>query len=447
MHDILKISKHWAIDPDALKHLSRLKDFESFSIRSDKRLNNTRTVLIRDGTAIIPIHGPITAKSDLFTLFFGGTSLSDLAKDLQTALEDNQVKSILFDIDSPGGVAIGPYEFAEMIFKSRSQKPIWSYIGRNGSSAAYWLASATERIIVNPSALVGSIGVVTTIPVQEQPDLDGYKNIEIVSTNASLKRPDPRTETGLKEIKRELDDIEESFISSIAKYRNLTPETIKNDFGQGGVVIGHQAVLKNMADGLGSFEEVITELNQKFSNNKNNQIIMSKEQKEIVADQISKKEITTSYIKAEFPDIAKELATEASKLAFSDGAKAERERILSIEAAALPGHEDLIEEAKKDGSITAEKLALKIVAAEKQKAGTYLSNLQKSEAELPKITPNFAKEPSSTDKIDPNLPLETKAKLAWEKDQKLRTEFGNDYEAYHAYMKADSENQIKILSK
>ena len=55
------------------------------------------------------------------------------------------------------------------------------------------LASATEKIIVNPSALVGSIGVVTTIPVQEQPDQDGYKNIEIVSSNAALKRPDPKT--------------------------------------------------------------------------------------------------------------------------------------------------------------------------------------------------------------------------------------------------------------
>ncbi len=40
-----------------------------------------------------------------------------------------RVTSILLDIDSPGGVAVGPFEMAEMIFKGRSKKPIYSYIG------------------------------------------------------------------------------------------------------------------------------------------------------------------------------------------------------------------------------------------------------------------------------------------------------------------------------
>ena len=170
MHELLKIAKYWAIEPDSLKSLCRLKDFQSLAFKSEARLNNTRSVLIRDGTAIIPIYGPITARSDLFTFFLGGTPLSDLAKDFQAALDNDQVKAILFDVDSPGGVALGPMEMAQAIFKARGKKPIWSYVGRNCSSAAYWLASATEKIIANPSALLGSIGVVTTIPVQEEPD-------------------------------------------------------------------------------------------------------------------------------------------------------------------------------------------------------------------------------------------------------------------------------------
>lgn len=248
MNDLFKIGKYWAIEPDYLKAISK----ESLSTRSEKPLSNSRSVSIRDGTAIIPIHGVITARTTLFSLFAGGTSLEDLAKDFSEALNSNEVTSILFDIDSPGGVAVGPFEMAEMIFKVRSdksqRKPIYSYIGRNGSSASYWLASATEKIFVNPSALVGSIGVVTTIPVQEQPDMDGYKNIEIVSSNAGHKRPDPKTKEGLAEIRRELDDLESTFIESIAKYRSITPEIIKADFGGGGVVIGKEAVKRNMAD-------------------------------------------------------------------------------------------------------------------------------------------------------------------------------------------------------
>ena len=208
MNDLLKIAKYWAIEPDYLRSISK----EALSTKAEKHLDNTGSVSIIDCTAIIPIHGPITARNTFFSLFAGGTSLETLAKDFREALSNEDVKSILFDIDSPGGVAVGPFEFAEMIYNARGQKPIYSYIGRNGSSAAYWLASSTEKIIVNPSALVGSVGVVTTIPVQEQPDQDGYKNIQIVSSNAALKRPDPKTKEGLAEIRRELDDLESTFI-------------------------------------------------------------------------------------------------------------------------------------------------------------------------------------------------------------------------------------------
>ena len=444
MNDLLKIAKYWAIEPDYLRSISK----EALSIKSEKHLDNTGSVSIRDGTAIIPIHGPITARNTFFSLFAGGTSLETLAKDFQEALNNEDVKSILFDIDSPGGVAVGPFEFAEMIYNARGRKPIYSYIGRNGSSAAYWLASATEKIIVNPSALVGSIGVVTTIPVQEQPDQDGYKNIEIVSSNAALKRPDPKTKEGLAEIRRELDDLESTFIESIAKYRSITPEIIKADFGGGGVVIGSQAINKNMADALGTYEEVLANLNQKF--NSNNQIMSKEQNKETKAD-ISKREITADYIKKEFPDVTntiiQEVSSDIKKEAFADGAKHERDRILAIESAALPGHEDLIAEAKKDSSITAEKLALKIIAAEKQKASDYLANSKMSESEMPKIEPNIEPESKQKEEIDANLPIKQKAKILWDKDSKLRTEFGDDFESYHAFAKAEEGNQVRILSK
>ena len=444
MNDLLKIAKYWAIEPDYLRSISK----EALSTKSEKHLDNTGSVSIRDGTAIIPIHGPITARNTFFSLFAGGTSLETLAKDFREALSNEDVKSILFDIDSPGGVAVGPMEMAEMIYNARGRKPIYSYIGRNGSSAAYWLASATEKIIVNPSALVGSIGVVTTIPVQEQPDQDGYKNIEIVSSNAALKRPDPKTKEGLAEIRRELDDLESTFIESIAKYRSITPEIIKADFGGGGVIIGSQAVNKNMADALGTYEEVLANLNQKF--NSNNQIMSKEQNKETKAD-ISKREITADYIKKEFPDVTntiiQEVSSDIKKEAFADGAKHERDRILAIESAALPGHEDLIAEAKKDSSITAEKLALKIIAAEKQKASDYLANSKMSESEMPKIEPNIEPESKQKEEIDANLPIKQKAKILWDKDSKLRTEFGDDFESYHAFAKAEESNQVRILSK
>lgn len=454
MHDLLKIAKYWAIEPDILKSLCRLDEIKSLSFQSERKLSNTRSVMIRDGTAIIPLYGPITARSDLFSFFFGGTSLADLAKDFQVALGDDQVKAILFDIDSPGGVALGPSEMADAIFKARGKKPIWSYVGRNCSSAAYWIASATEKIIANPSALLGSIGVVTTIPVQEQPDSEGYKNIEIVSSNAKQKRPDPRTEEGMAEIKRELNDLEAQFIEAIAKYRNVSVNAVKNDFGQGGVLIGKNAVASGMADSLGSYEEVIAELNQKISTNK--QInFMSKET-------IERSAINADFIKSEFPDIAEKLAKENSekirsetketafaegkKAGFNEGIKSERERILAIEEASLPGHEDLVAKAKQDVDMTADKLALQIVAREKQRGTKYVDAQKEAEKEMPKVAPNFESAVPEKAKIDKDAPLFERAKTEWQNDAKLRSEFADDYDAYFAFKKASEANQVKILS-
>lgn len=463
MHEILKIAKYWAIEPDSLKSFCRVKDFESLSSRSERHLNNTRSVMIRDGTAIIPIHGPITARSDFMSFFFGGTSLADLVKDFQVALDDNEVKAILFDIDSPGGVALGPNEMAQIIFNSRGIKPIWSYVGRNCSSAAYWLASATEKIIANPSALLGSIGVVTTIPVQEEPDSEGYKNIEIVSSNAGLKRPDPRTESGMNEIKRELDDLESQFIESVARYRGTSISAVKNDFGQGGVLIGKNAVLSGMADELGSYEETLTALNQKINQKilatKNIQNNLNKNLMEKNINTIEKSAITADFIKAEFPDIAEKISSdnlrkvhndallEGKKIGFTEGAKSERDRILAIESASLDGHEDLTAKAKADGEMTAEKLALQIVAREKQRGTKYLESAKEAEKDLPKIDPNVEISAASKTKIDKDAPIEDRAKSEWQNDAKLRSEFANDYDAYFAFKKADEDKRVKILSK
>ncbi len=454
MNEILKIAKYWAIEPDILKSFCRLDEIKSLSFQSERRLSNTRSVLIRDGTAIIPLYGPITARSDLFSFFFGGTSLADLAKDFQTALDNDQVKAILFDVDSPGGVALGPAEMADAIFKARGKKPIWSYVGRNCSSAAYWIASATEKIIANPSALLGSIGVVTTIPVQEQPDLDGYKNIEIVSSNAIKKRPDPRTTEGMSEIKRELDDLESQFIEAIARYRNVSVETVKNDFGQGGVLIGKNAVAGNMADGLGTYEEVLSQLNQKFSTTKKINL-MSKET-------IERSAINADFIKSEFPEIAEKLAKENSekirsetketafadgkKAGFFEGAESERKRILAIEEASLPGHEDLVAKAKQDADMTADKLALQIVAREKQRGTRFVEQAKDAEKEMPKVAPNFENAASEKSKVSNDAPLEERAKSEWQSDSKLRSEFADDYDAYLAFKKASEANQVKILS-
>ena len=410
--DLQNVSKHWAIEPSALQCLrTDLSELQSgLSLFAQKPLARTYTSTIRDGIAVIPIHGIITARSDLFTFLMGGTGLDILARDIQTALDDDDVKGIMLDIDSPGGVAVGPSEMAAIIRNAADWKPVWAYVGRSCCSAAYWLASATNRIVAEKTAMLGSIGVVSSIPVQESADADGYKQIEVVSTNAKNKRPDPRTAEGLDTIRSELDALETEFIGAVAKYRNVSTETVKTDFGQGGVLIGDAAVAVGMADALGTYETTLYELSQQTK----------KGEKTMDPQSITEEQIAAYR---------------------AEGAKAERERLLALDDMIVAGHEDLLAKAKLDPEMTAEKLAVEIIKAEKAKGNDYLSGLKKAEETLPNVTPS-AKATTAV-----GATPEERAENEWNNNPDVRTEFGGDKAAFFAFRIAQENEQIKVLKK
>lgn len=413
--DIQMIAKHWAIEPTAIQGVNAtFREAQAgLSLFAQKPLANTHTATIRDGVAVIPIHGVITPRADVFTFLMGGTALDLLAKDLQAALDNPDVKSILLDVDSPGGVAVGPSETAEIIHRAGDWKPVWAYVGRNCCSAAYWLASAATKIVAEKTALLGSIGVVSSISVQEKPDADGYKQIEVVSSNAKNKRPDPRTPEGEATIRSELDALESEFIQSVAKYRNKTEEYVKAEFGQGGVLMGDKAVQVGMADLISDYETTIKTLSELTKNKGENSMD-------------AKKSITKDQIAAYR----------------AEGAKAERERLLALEEVAVAGHENLLAKAKADPKMTAEKLALEIVKAEKAKGGKYLNGLQKAANSMPKVTPSV----KPVGKVKGATP-EERAKNEWASNADVRNEFNGDKAAFVAYAIAKENGQIKIQTK
>ena len=129
---------------------------------------------------------------------------------------------------------------------------------------------------------------------------------------------------------------------------------------------------------------------------------------------------------------------------YNKGVLAERERILAIEKIAMPGHEDLIEKAKADGSVTAETVAMQMVMAEKKRGISHLASLQTAEKELPPIPE--APAPTASEQIDSEAPLEDRAKAEWNKSADLRREFANEFEDYLAYKQAEENGSVKIYS-
>ena len=255
-------SSHWLILPDALQRMIAIAerdfDHQALATRAGVALDNTRTVDKRGNVAIVPVIGPVFRYANMFTRISGATSTQVLATDIQTALDDPAIKAIVLNIDSPGGEAAGINELAQMIYSARSKKPITAYVGGQGASAAYWIASAASQIVIDATALVGSIGVVATVEDTTERDAkSGKRTYQIVSSNSPNKRPDIATEAGRAQYQTVVDRLAEEFVNAVARNRGTNAKTVMSKYGAGGVLVGRDAVAAGMADRIGSLESVI----------------------------------------------------------------------------------------------------------------------------------------------------------------------------------------------
>lgn len=434
----------WAITRDALDVIlsiaNRETDIEALETRIGRPLKNTRNVTVRDGAAIIPIVGPIFHRANLFTRISGATSNDILALDINAALDDPQVQQIILSIDSPGGQVAGTSELADMIFAARDRKPITAYIEARGASGAYWIASAADEIVINSTAMAGSIGVVMVTHAGKDKD-----EIEIVSSNAPNKRVDASTDAGRAELQRIVNRLEVEFVETISRNRSVSIDKVLADFGQGGILIGSDAVVAGMADRVGSFESILAD----DSGVNSRSIFMSN------SNSTDSPAITIEQLRANHPDIVQALQAEGEARANADreqvvaqarvdGAVDERTRIQAVheQGQQLPGHEELIATLMFDGKTSGPEAAVQMLAAEKQARGTALTNHRK---DAPKPAPTVTTDPDDAS-VDDNTPLEDCCKANWDRDAKIRQEFGT-LNQYVAYQRAVENGRVKVLKQ
>ena len=171
------------------------------------------------------------------------------------------MRAILLTFDSPGGQVNGVAELAAAIRATGARKPVEAYVSNDANSAAYWLASAAQRITVADTATLGSIGVrMGLTDTSEQDARRGIKRIEFISSQSPDKVPDLATSEGKAKVQKIVDDLADVFVGAVAENRGVAKETVINRYGRGGIEIGAQAVKLGMADALGSFEGTLERL-------------------------------------------------------------------------------------------------------------------------------------------------------------------------------------------
>jgi len=228
---------------------------EAVAAKLGRELQNSYHLEMRDGIAVLPVVGPLFRYANLFTRISGASSYELLARDFALALENPDVRAIVLNIDSPGGEVNGCAEFADMIFEARGKKPIVAYASGDASSGAYWIAAATDEIVVSKTSALGSIGVVGVYRGGKDEDA-----VEIVSSQSPYKSLDPGSDDGGARLQRRIDAMADVFVDAVAKYRGVASGHVRNHYGGGDVFIGDAAVRQGLADRIGSLEKLLAEL-------------------------------------------------------------------------------------------------------------------------------------------------------------------------------------------
>ena len=206
--------------------------------------------LAAGNVALIPISGVITTDGSSY-LGQGTVSSQDIVQYIEEANDNNQIKVILLEINSPGGSAVASDEIASAV--KASQKPVVALIREVGASGGYWVASSTKHIIANRMSITGSIGVISSY-LEFSGLMEKYGvGYEQLTAGKYKDMGTPFKKMNEEErvlFQKKLSRIHEFFIKEIAQNRDLSLSEAR-ELATGEFYLGIEAQELGLVDELG----------------------------------------------------------------------------------------------------------------------------------------------------------------------------------------------------
>jgi signal peptide peptidase SppA len=212
--------------------------------------------LMKSGSlGIIPVKGVIGSGCTEIEKMMGCVDVEDVQEMIEECERDPNIKTIVFDFDTPGGVVTGVPELAERIKKSSKRTIGWTC--KQSCSAGMWLMSQCDEVFVSASSIVGSIGVY--IPVYDISE--AYKEegvaVDVIKSGWAKAAGYPGTKMTAEQRKLFEDDVKEThdwFIMDVLAVRSFA----KIEDMQGQCWSGKKAAMKMLVSGiLPTFDDLL----------------------------------------------------------------------------------------------------------------------------------------------------------------------------------------------
>lgn len=209
--------------------------------------------------AVLGVKGIISARlsSEMNISGGGGTSAEGLGRRFDEAMRDPRISAVVLDVDSPGGSVFGVQEVAEKIRNARGAKPVVSVVNPFCASAAFWIASAADEIVITPSGECGSLGVyMYHESIARWLDKMGIDPTLIKAGEHKAEGLSAfKLEDGAREYQQSrVDDYYRAFVDGVAAGRRLESKVVAETFGKGRMFGAEQAVVIGMCDRVGTLE-------------------------------------------------------------------------------------------------------------------------------------------------------------------------------------------------
>jgi protease-4 len=203
--------------------------------------------------AVIVAEGDVATSGD-------GVASDKICKLFKEVRNNDEIKTVVFRINSPGGSALASDEIWREVQLTNKVKKVIVSMGDVAASGGYYVAAPAYKIFAEPTTITGSIGVFGMIPYTGKM-FENYLGVTFdrASTNAhagmSLNRK--LTPKELESIQNEVDEIYDQFLGRVAEGRKMTKDQV-NSIARGRVWTGYDAKKIGLVDELGGLNEAIS---------------------------------------------------------------------------------------------------------------------------------------------------------------------------------------------